>query len=354
MAPTVVPHRRLHAPVGRNDLPGTAAAQRARPGHPLLLIASHRARIRKSRWLTRNGAGGAVTNMTMIDKRPAEVETKKTAANWEDDLILGTGCASAMVTLRERKTQYGIVINLPHDYTAATVNQAVAGAMAALSRHLKKTLTWDSCFGVRYPAQETARPVFRVQGLNWPLPPASTSTSPNAPAPGSAAPTRTSTDCSARLPQGHRPVDPLPRPRRPRRGRAQHRPPTVTFKTLDRRPKQPERATTNRFPRPGTGECCGPGIRRTGPAEAYLETTPRETKREGFLYRPRHLANADVVGDGVQRHSSPGDTQPASLHAPEGTGACPTNRGGATTSASWRSPPATAFRVRRGSGTLST
>ena len=85
-------------------------------------------RIRKSRWLTRNGAGGAVTNMTMIDKRPAEVETKKTAGNWEGDLILGTGCASAMVTLRERKTQYGIVINLPHDHSAATVNQAVADA----------------------------------------------------------------------------------------------------------------------------------------------------------------------------------------------------------------------------------
>ena len=100
-------------------------------------------RIRKSRWLTRNGNGGAVTNMTMIDKRPAEVETKKTAGNWEGDLILGTGCASAMVTLRERKTQYGIVINLPRDHTAATVNLAVAGALAKLPRHLKKTLTWD-------------------------------------------------------------------------------------------------------------------------------------------------------------------------------------------------------------------
>jgi transposase, IS30 family len=100
-------------------------------------------RIRKSRWLTRNGAGGAVTNMTMIDKRPAEVETKKTAGHWEGDLILGTGCASAMVTLRERKTQYGIIINLPNDHTAASVNQAVAGALAGLPLHLKKTLTWD-------------------------------------------------------------------------------------------------------------------------------------------------------------------------------------------------------------------
>ena len=33
-------------------------------------------RIRTSRWLTRNGARGAVTNMTMIDKRLVDVETK--------------------------------------------------------------------------------------------------------------------------------------------------------------------------------------------------------------------------------------------------------------------------------------
>ena len=79
--------------------------------------------------------------MTMIDKRPADVETKKTVGHWEGDLILGTGCASAMVTLRERKTQYGIIVNLPHDHTATTVNRAVAGALAALPLHLKKTLT---------------------------------------------------------------------------------------------------------------------------------------------------------------------------------------------------------------------
>ena len=66
--------------------------------------------------------------------------------------------------------------------------------------------------------------------------------------------------CPASAFQGHRPVDPLPRPRRPCHGGAQHptqetarlphpkashegraRPPTVTFKSLDTRPKQPER-----------------------------------------------------------------------------------------------------------------
>ena len=70
-------------------------------------------RIRKSRWLTRTGHGATVTNKTMIDQRPAAVETKRQAGHWEGDLILGLGWASAMVTLRERTTQYGIIVNLP-------------------------------------------------------------------------------------------------------------------------------------------------------------------------------------------------------------------------------------------------
>ena len=48
-----------------------------------------------------------------------------------------------MVTLRERKTQYGIIINLPTDHTAATTNAAITGAFSTLPPHLKRTLTWD-------------------------------------------------------------------------------------------------------------------------------------------------------------------------------------------------------------------
>ena len=100
-------------------------------------------RIRKSRWLTRAGHGAAVQDMTMIDQRPAEVETKQQAGHWEGDLILGVGCRSAMMTLRERKTQYGIVVNLPVDHTAETVNAAATKAFASLPPNLKRTLTWD-------------------------------------------------------------------------------------------------------------------------------------------------------------------------------------------------------------------
>jgi IS30 family transposase len=48
-----------------------------------------------------------------------------------------------MVTLRERKTQHGIIINLPSDHTAGNVNAAVTAAFAPLPRHLKRSLTWD-------------------------------------------------------------------------------------------------------------------------------------------------------------------------------------------------------------------
>ncbi|HZX98568.1 MAG TPA: IS30 family transposase [Dermatophilaceae bacterium] len=205
-------------------------------------------RIRKSRWLTRNGAGGAVTNMTMIDKRPAEVETKKTAGNWEGDLILGTGCASAMVTLRERKTQYGIVINLPHDHTAATVNQAVAGAMAALPRHLKKTLTWDqgtemarhlelaAATGIDIYFAERSSPWQRganenFNGLLRQYFPKGTDLSIHSHA--HVAHVMEELNTRPRKLLGYRtPKQAL---------HAENRPPTVTFKALDRRPKNLER-----------------------------------------------------------------------------------------------------------------
>ncbi len=100
-------------------------------------------RIRKSRWLTRPGHGAVVRNMTMIDQRPAEVETRQQAGHWEGGLIAGTGSAPAMMTLRERKTHYGIVVNLPASHTAETVNTAAIKAFASLPPHTKRTLTWD-------------------------------------------------------------------------------------------------------------------------------------------------------------------------------------------------------------------
>jgi len=48
-----------------------------------------------------------------------------------------------MMTLRERKTHYGIIVNLPIDHTAQSVNNAAIAAFAPLPAHMKRTLTWD-------------------------------------------------------------------------------------------------------------------------------------------------------------------------------------------------------------------
>ncbi|MDJ0317396.1 IS30 family transposase [Arthrobacter antibioticus] len=109
-------------------------------------------RIRKTRWRNRTGQGSRIRNMTMIDQRPAEVETRLEAGHWEGDLVIGVGSVSAMVTLRERKTQYGIVVNLPYDHTAASVNAAISGAFAKLPPAMKRTLTWDQ--GVELASHE--------------------------------------------------------------------------------------------------------------------------------------------------------------------------------------------------------
>ncbi|MDN4609608.1 IS30 family transposase [Arthrobacter sp. IIF3SC--B10] len=100
-------------------------------------------KIRKHRWRTGPGHGPVVKNMTMISERPAVVEARTEAGHWEGDLIVGAGSVSAMVTLRERKTHYGIIINLPHGHTAALTNQAIITAFSDIPAHLKRTITWD-------------------------------------------------------------------------------------------------------------------------------------------------------------------------------------------------------------------
>lgn len=100
-------------------------------------------KLRRSHVSTRCHRDGAVRNMTMIKDRPVEVTDRVQPGHWEGDLIIGKGSASAMVTLRERVTHYGIIVNLPDDHTALTVNAAVQQAFAELPAHLTRTLTWD-------------------------------------------------------------------------------------------------------------------------------------------------------------------------------------------------------------------
>lgn len=99
--------------------------------------------LRRSHTNTRSRKDGAVRNMTMIKDRPDEVTSRIEPGHWEGDLIIGLGSASAMITLRERVTHFGIIINLPGDHRAVTVNAALQHAFAQLPATLARTLTWD-------------------------------------------------------------------------------------------------------------------------------------------------------------------------------------------------------------------
>jgi IS30 family transposase len=100
-------------------------------------------RRRRGRGRSRDGALKQSTNMKSICERPAAVESRRQAGNWEGDLIVGAGQRSAIATLVERKTRFTLLVKLPGDHSARTVGDALIGAFAKLPAQLRRTLTWD-------------------------------------------------------------------------------------------------------------------------------------------------------------------------------------------------------------------
>lgn len=78
-----------------------------------------------------------------IAQRPAEVDDRAVAGHWEGDLILGTGCRSAIGTLVERQTRFTILLHLPGAHDADEVAKAMIAQMSQLPEHLRRTITWD-------------------------------------------------------------------------------------------------------------------------------------------------------------------------------------------------------------------
>ena len=103
--------------------------------------------------------------------------------HWEGDLVFGKAM-SPVATLVERSTRYLMLVALPDgDHKADAVADALAAASRTLPTQLTKTLTWD--LGHEMASIKLHRR------------PACRSTSATPSRPGSAAATRTPTDCSA-------------------------------------------------------------------------------------------------------------------------------------------------------------
>ena len=113
-----------------------------RGGLKKLAIKDLRQRGKKRKAVNSAEKRGKLKDITLIDQRPAEINSRTVPGHWEGDLLIGKDHKSAICVIIERKTRF-IQLDLLHKYNAKTVRKTIERRFKQLEPKLRKSLTLD-------------------------------------------------------------------------------------------------------------------------------------------------------------------------------------------------------------------